>query len=73
MPGFGKRAAVQEIQPWRLNNAGTACVVQVDLTDHFGGTMFTWHALTTSGAPAQTRGQQGSPGGYSYQSSTPGY
>ena len=44
-----------------------------DFTDHFGGTAFTWHALTTSGAPAQTGGQQGNPGGHSYQSSTPGY
>ena len=44
-----------------------------DFTDHFGGTTFTWHALTTSGAPAQTGGQQGNPGGYSYQSGTPGY
>ena len=44
-----------------------------DFTDHFGGTAFTWHALTTSGAPAQTGGQQGNPGGYSYQSGTPGY
>ena len=44
-----------------------------DFTDHFGGTTFTWHALTTSGAPAQTGGQQGNTGGYSYQSGTPGY
>jgi predicted lipoprotein with Yx(FWY)xxD motif len=44
-----------------------------DFTDHFGGTTFTWHALTASGASAQTGGQQGNPGGYSYQSSTPGY
>jgi predicted lipoprotein with Yx(FWY)xxD motif len=44
-----------------------------DFTDHFAGTTFTWHALTTSGAPAQTGGQQGNPGGYSYQSGTPGY
>ena len=44
-----------------------------DFTDHFGGTAFTWHALTTSGAPAQTGGQQSNPGGYSYQSGTPGY
>ena len=44
-----------------------------DFTDHFGGTAFTWHALTTSGAPAQTGGQQGNPGGYSYQSGTSGY
>src|SRR5215469_1604121 len=44
-----------------------------DFTDHFGGTAFTWHALTTSGAPAQAGGQQGNPGGHSYQSGTPGY
>jgi predicted lipoprotein with Yx(FWY)xxD motif len=44
-----------------------------DFTHHFGGTTFTWHALTTSGAPARTGGQQGNPGGYSYQSGTPGY
>ena len=44
-----------------------------NFTDHFGGTTFTWHALTTSGAPARTGGQQGNPGGYSYPSGTPGY
>src|SRR5262245_57962608 len=44
-----------------------------NFTDHFAGTTFTWHALTTSGAPARTGGQRGNPGGYSYQSSTPGY
>ena len=44
-----------------------------NFTDHFGGTTFTWHALTTSGAPAQTGGQQGNPGGYSSQGGTPGY
>jgi predicted lipoprotein with Yx(FWY)xxD motif len=44
-----------------------------DFTDHFGGTAFTWHALTASGAPAGTGGQQGNPGGYSYQSGTQGY
>jgi len=44
-----------------------------DFTDHFAGTTFTWHALTTSGAPARTGGQQGNPGGYSYQSGTSGY
>jgi predicted lipoprotein with Yx(FWY)xxD motif len=44
-----------------------------DFTDKFGGTAFTWHALTTSGTPAQTGGQQGNSGGYSYPSSTPGY
>jgi predicted lipoprotein with Yx(FWY)xxD motif len=44
-----------------------------NFTDHFAGTTFTWHALTTSGAPARTGGQPGNPGGYSYQSSTPSY
>ena len=44
-----------------------------NFTDHFGGTSFTWHALTTSGAAARTGGQQGNPGGYSYPSGTPGY
>jgi predicted lipoprotein with Yx(FWY)xxD motif len=44
-----------------------------DFTDRFGGATFTWHALTTGGAPAQTSGQQGNPGGYSSQSGTPGY
>jgi predicted lipoprotein with Yx(FWY)xxD motif len=43
-----------------------------DFTDHFGSTAFTWHAVTTSGGPAGT-GQGGSPGGYSYPSSTAGY
>ena len=44
-----------------------------NFTDHFAGTTFTWHALTASGASAQTGGQQGNPGGYSSQSGTPGY
>ena len=44
-----------------------------DFTDHFGGSTFTWHALTTRGAPARAGGQQGNPGGYSYQGGTPGY
>jgi secreted repeat protein with Y-X4-D motif len=44
-----------------------------DFTDRFAGTTFTWHALTTSRTSAQTGGQQGNPGGYSYQSNTPGY
>jgi predicted lipoprotein with Yx(FWY)xxD motif len=44
-----------------------------DFTDKFDGTAFTWHVLTTSGAPAQTGGQQGNSGGCSYQSGTPGY
>lgn len=45
-----------------------------NFTDHFGGTTFTWHALTTSGAPARTGSQQqGNSGGNSYPSGTPGY
>jgi len=44
-----------------------------NFTDHFAGTTFTWHALSTSGAPARTAGQQGNSGGYSYPSGTPGY
>ena len=43
-----------------------------NFTDHFGGTSFTWRAITTSGAPAGT-GQPGNGGGYAYQSSSPGY
>src|SRR5215475_9670347 len=39
----------------------------------FGGTSFTWHALTTSGAQARTGGQQGNSGGYSYQGGSSGY
>ena len=44
-----------------------------NFTDHFAGTTFTWHALSTSGAPARTGGHQGNSGGYSYSSGTPGY
>ena len=43
-----------------------------NFTDHFGGTSFTWHAITTSGSPAGA-GQQGNGGGYANQSSPPGY
>jgi predicted lipoprotein with Yx(FWY)xxD motif len=43
-----------------------------NFTDHFGGTSFTWRAITTSGSPAGT-GQSGNGGGYAYQSSPPGY
>ena len=43
-----------------------------NFTDHFGSTSFTWRAITTSGSPAGT-GQQGNGGGYTYQSSSPGY
>jgi predicted lipoprotein with Yx(FWY)xxD motif len=44
-----------------------------NFTDTFGGTSFTWHALTTSGEPAGTGSQQDNSGGYSYQSGSPGY
>ena len=44
-----------------------------NFTDHFAGTTFTWHALSTSGAPVRTGGHQGNSGGYSYSSGTPGY
>jgi predicted lipoprotein with Yx(FWY)xxD motif len=43
-----------------------------NFTDHFGGTSFTWHAITTTGSPAGT-GQQGNGGGYAYPGSSPGY
>jgi predicted lipoprotein with Yx(FWY)xxD motif len=43
-----------------------------NFTDHFGGTSFTWHAITASGTSART-GQAGNPGGYSYQGGSPGY
>jgi predicted lipoprotein with Yx(FWY)xxD motif len=43
-----------------------------NFTDHFGGTSFTWHAITTSGSPAGT-GQQGNGGGYANQGGSPGY
>jgi predicted lipoprotein with Yx(FWY)xxD motif len=39
-----------------------------NFTDHFGGTSFTWHAITASGAVAHP-GRSGSSGGYS----GPGY
>ena len=45
-----------------------------NFTDQFGGTTFTWHALTTRGTPARTGSQQqGNSGGNSYPSGTPGY
>jgi predicted lipoprotein with Yx(FWY)xxD motif len=44
-----------------------------NFTDRFGGTTFTWHALTTSGATAGTGGQQGTSGGYTYPSGSAGY
>ena len=43
-----------------------------NFTDHFGNASFTWHAVTTSEAPAGTA-QQGNAGGSSYQSSSRGY
>jgi predicted lipoprotein with Yx(FWY)xxD motif len=44
-----------------------------NFTDHFGGTSFTWRAITTSGSVAGT-GQQGNGGGgYANQGSSPGY
>jgi len=43
-----------------------------NFTDSFAGTSFTWHAVTTSGSPAET-GQSGGGGGYAYQGSSPGY
>jgi predicted lipoprotein with Yx(FWY)xxD motif len=43
-----------------------------NFTDNFGGTSFTWRAITTSGSPAGA-GQQGNGGGYAYQGSSPGY
>jgi len=42
-----------------------------NFSDHFGGTSFTWHAITTSGAVAQP-GRSGSPGGYSSPSGSSG-
>ena len=42
-----------------------------NFTDHFGGTSFTWRAITTSGSQAGT-GQPGNGGGYAYQGSSPG-
>jgi predicted lipoprotein with Yx(FWY)xxD motif len=44
-----------------------------NFTDRFGGTTFTWHAVSTSGAAAGAGGQQGNSGGYSYPSGTAGY
>lgn len=43
-----------------------------NFTDHFGGTSFTWRAITASGSPAGT-GQQGNGGGYANQGGSPGY
>jgi predicted lipoprotein with Yx(FWY)xxD motif len=43
-----------------------------NFTDHFGGTSFTWRAISASGSQAGT-GQPGNGGGYAYQGSSPGY
>jgi predicted lipoprotein with Yx(FWY)xxD motif len=43
-----------------------------NFTDHFGAASFTWHAVTTSGAPSGT-GQPGTASGYSYQGGSRGY
>lgn len=39
-----------------------------NVTDHFGGASFTWHAITTTGTA-----QSGNAGGSSYQSGSTGY
>lgn len=43
-----------------------------NVTDHFGAASFTWHAVTTTGAPARAA-QPGNAGGSSYRSSSTGY
>src|SRR5215469_11993205 len=43
-----------------------------NFTDHFGGTSFSWHAVTTSGAPAGTA-QPGNASGSPYQGGSRGY
>src|SRR5215471_7617460 len=43
-----------------------------NFTDHFGAASFTWHAVTTSGAPAGT-GQPGNASGSAYQGGSRGY
>jgi len=43
-----------------------------NFTDHFGAASFTWHAVTTSGAPAGT-GQPGNASGPAYQGGSRGY
>ena len=48
-----------------------ACVGN-NFTDHFGAASFTWHAVTTSGASAETA-QPGNTSGSSYQGSSSGY
>jgi len=44
-----------------------------NFTDHFGSASFTWHAITTSGAPARAGQQGNSTGGYSPASGAPSY
>ena len=43
-----------------------------NFTDHFGAASFTWHAVTTSGAPTGT-GQPGNASGSAYQGGSRGY
>jgi len=43
-----------------------------NFTDHFGAASFTWHAVTTSGAPTGT-GQPGNASGPAYQGGSRGY
>lgn len=42
-------------------------------SDQFGGVSFTWHVITTSGAPASTAGSGNPAGGYSYPGGSSGY
>ena len=44
-----------------------------DFADQFGGVSFTWHVVTTSGAPASTAGSGNPTGGYSYPGGSSGY
>ena len=44
-----------------------------DFADHFGNDSFTWHAITTSGAPAAQTGPGNQNGGYSYPTGQAGY
>jgi predicted lipoprotein with Yx(FWY)xxD motif len=55
---------------FRLDNA-PGQVHGNNFTDNFGGTSFTWHAITASGAIAQPSGS-GSSGGYSTPSGSSG-
>jgi predicted lipoprotein with Yx(FWY)xxD motif len=42
-------------------------------SDQFAGVSFTWHVVTTSGAPASTAGSGNPAGGYSYPDGSSGY